>query len=150
MDKYIEVLKAQIPGIVALFIAGFLVIAIILEITWKKACDSIAEKTGKEYAGIKTAGSLILALLMSTYAGFGAVKDGILPGGVLLTALWIGLTFVFQYFGSLYAIKGVKLMIKLWRKKMSEKGEKGDKIYVEKETLTKKYRISPDGTKEYL
>lgn len=147
MEKFFDYFKPLWPGIAALFVAGFVIIAILLEILWKKACDSVAKKTGKDYAAIKTAGSVILAILMSTYVGLGAVRDGLLPGGVLLTALWIGLTFVFQYFGSLYAIKGIKMLIDYIKKRLTEKGEK---VYTEKMTETRKYRINPDGTKEYL
>ena len=145
MEKFYSMFEALLPGIAALFIAGFIVIAILLEITWKKACDSIAEKTKRDYTALKTGGSLVLAVLMSTYAGFGAVADGLLPGGVLLTALWVGLVFVFQFFGSLYAIKGVKLLIEYIKKKLSAKEER---VYTEKET--RKFRIREDGTKEYL
>jgi hypothetical protein len=151
-----------IPGIISILFFGFVVISIFVEITFKKACNTLIAKIDAEkekgsisvdeadmkkrrITAIKTYGCLIIAVAASIFVALGAAKDGLLPGGVLLTSIWALIVYIAQYFGSLYAIKAI-IYVWNWIKDKIANREYKPKRYKE----TREYTIDEHGNKTYI
>lgn len=163
MFNWKEIVFADwIPGIISILFFGFVVISIFVEITFKKACNTLcakidaekekgsitpdeAEKRKRKITTVKTYGCLIIAVAASIFVALGAVKDGLLPGGILLTSIWALMVYIAQYFGSLYAIKAI-IYVWNWIKEKMANREYKPKRYKE----TREYTIDEHGNKTYI